>query len=270
VDRETGTVWLAMTWNRGDDKESDIIAKTSRDTRRVFVTHSHDDGQTWGQVEEITTDVKSTNWTWYATGPGTGIQVEYGPHKGRLIIPCDHIEASTRHRYSHSIASDDHGKSWRLLGRTSRHQVNECEVVELTGNRLMLNMRNYDRSEHTRKTSISEGGGATWGDLSSAPALIEPICQASVRRYSWPEGEGKDRLLFSNPASDTERRNMTVRLSEDGGETWPFSRVLHAGPGAYSCLGVLADGEVACLYEAGRERPYESIILARFPLTDIR
>ena len=113
--------------------------------------------------------------------------------------------------------------------------------------------------------SISEDGGETWGDVYADPALIEPICQASIRRYSWPEGGG-DRILFSNPAHAAQRCNMTVRLSEDGGRSWPYARCLHPGPSAYSCLAVLPDGEVACLYEAGQEHPYESIVFARFPL----
>lgn len=40
VDRETGAIWLLMTWNRGDDREPEIIAQTSKDTRRIFVTSS--------------------------------------------------------------------------------------------------------------------------------------------------------------------------------------------------------------------------------------
>jgi sialidase-1 len=265
VDRATGTIWLPMTWNRGDDPERQIIDRTSRDTRRVFLTHSTDDGLTWAPPVEITASVKRPDWTWYATGPGAGIQIERGPHAGRLVVPCDHIEAASKHYYSHVLWSDDHGQSWVLGGRTPQHQVNECEVVELTGGRLMLNMRNYDRSEFTRKVSISEDGGQTWGKVRPDPALVEPICQASIRRYSWPEEAG-DRILFSNPAHADQRCNMTVRLSVDGGHTWPYARCLHAGPSAYSCLAVLPGGEVACLYEAGEKGPYESIVYARFSL----
>lgn len=91
-------------------------------------------------------------------------------------------------------------------------------------------------------------------------ALVEPTCQASLVRY----GDG-DRLLFANPAS-TKRERLTVRLSEDGGATWPAARVLHEGPAAYSALAVLPDGRVACLYERGRKSPYEALTLARFPV----
>ena len=269
-DRATGVIWLPMTWNRGDDPERQIIDQTSRDTRRVFLTRSEDDGLTWAQPMEITAAVKKPDWTWYATGPGAGIQIERGPHAGRLVVPCDHIEAGSKRYYSHVLYSDDGGATWALGGRTPQDQVNECEVVELTGGRLMLNMRNYDRNalgqpERARKVSLSEDGGLTWGDVYADPALIEPICQASIRRYSWPE-EGGDRILFSNPAHVSQRCNMTVRLSEDGGRTWPHARSLHPGPSAYSCLAFLPGGEIACLYEAGQEHPYESIVFARFSL----
>jgi sialidase-1 len=42
--------------------------------------------------------------------------------------------------------------------------------------------------------------------------------------------------------------------------------VLHDGPAAYSCLTVLPDRTVGCLYERGDKSPYETITFARFPL----
>lgn len=269
VDRATGTTWLLMTWNRGDDHESQIIAQTSRDTRRVFVTHSTDDGLTWAAPREITSDAKQDDWTWYATGPGSGIQIEHGPHQGRLVIPCDHIEAGTGHYYSHVIYSDDHGQTWQRGGRTPQHQVNECEAVELLDGRLMLNMRNYDRTRKNRQVATSDDGGLTWHDQRFDPALIEPICQAAIERYRWPDVQADGVILFSNPASQEGRVNMTVRASHDEGRTWPLSRQLHAGPSAYSDLTVLANGSIACLYEAGQHHPYESIVLAVFELSSL-
>lgn len=256
VDRETGSIWLLATWNRGDDSESEIIARTSQDTRRVFVLHSEDDGASWSAPTEITTDVKPPTWTWYATGPGSGIQLERGPHSGRLVIPCDHIEAETKHYYSHVITSDDHGASWRLGGSTPEHQVNECEVVELSDGRLMLNMRNYDPTRRARQVALSDDGGATWTDQRIDAALPEPICQASLERA---DGE-PPMLLFCNPASERSRERLTVRGSLDEGQSWPLARVLHEGPAAYSDLAILADGRIACLYEAGAKSPYESIV----------
>ena len=268
LDHSTGIIWLLMTWNRGDDPESKIIAQTSQDTRRVFVSYSADDGLTWQTPKEITQAVKKAEWTWYATGPGAGIQLRGGPYQDRLVIPCDHIEAGTEARYSHIIYSDDHGQSWHLGGRTPEADVNECEVVELADHRLLLNMRNYDRQQSSRKLSFSEDGGLSWGKLQADPALVEPICQASIRRYEeLPANKsGLDRLLFSNPAHKEARQNMTLRLSEDGGQSWPYQQVLHPGPSAYSCLAVSEGGQIYCLYEGGQDNYRESIILAKCDL----
>ena len=113
---------------------------------------------------------------------------------------------------------------------------------------------------------MSRDGGRTWTDQRFDPALVEPICQASIRRYSWPGNGTKSIILFSNPADERRRVAMTVRASFDEGTTWPASGVLHEGPSAYSDLAVLPDGRIACLYEGGESQYREWIEFARFPL----
>jgi len=261
-DAQTDTLWLLMTWNHGADREAKIINGTSRDTRKVYVTSSQDDGRTWARPHEITTDVKKSSWTWYATGPGAGIVIEQGPHAGRLVAPCDHIEAETKDYYSHIIFSDDHGATWHLGGRTPRPAVNECQVAEISGNRLLLNMRSYHRAKKCRQTAVSADGGATWQDQRQAELLIDPICQASLRGYGWTPDGTRRLLLFSNPASASRREKLTLRTSFDEGTSWPEAEVLHAGPAAYSDLVVLSQSAIGCLFEAGEKSPYERITFA--------
>ena len=164
---------------------------------------------------------------------------------------------------SHVIFSDDHGATWKLGGSSPRDQVNECEVAELEDGRLLLNMRNYDPAVRSRQVCFSDDGGVTWRDQRHDEALIEPICQASLRRYRWRSGDDPGVLLFSNPASTEGRTSMTVRASLDDGATWQHSRLLYEGGSAYSCLVVLPQGTIGCLYE---KDGYERITLARFPL----
>jgi len=270
VDQETGTIWLPMTWNRGDDREDAIKKNTSKDTRRVWVSRSDDDGLTWAKPAQITDTTKLPEWRWYATGPGVGIQLQKGPHKGRLVIPCDHsiVSPDDPNGYnSHVIISDDHGRTWKI-GGIIRPMVNECQVVELSDGTLMINMRNYDPSKTTRATATSTDGGITWSKVTHDAVLVEPICQASFLRYTLDSEHGRNRLLFSNPASAKRgnRRDMTVRISYDEGKTWPVSKLLHPGLSAYSCLAVLPDGDIGCLFEAGQKHPYEKIVFARFSL----
>lgn len=260
VDEDTGRIWLTFR----------------RDNRDVLVTSSGDDGRTWSAPVEITPAVKRPGWSWYATGPGVGIQLTQEPYRGRLVMPCDHREdyQGGTAKFSHVFYSDDHGRSWTLGGSVAPH-TDECQLVERGDGSLLINMRNYWardggdlEKQGMRATAESRDGGQTWTGLSFHPQLVEPVCQASLIRYDPPRPSRPGRILFSNPASPTDRIRMTVRLSEDEGSTWPFSLRLHEGPAAYSSLAVLADGTIGCLYERGREHPYEEIIFARFELNE--
>lgn len=258
VDEDTGTIWLPFC----------------RENYDVLLTHSEDDGKTWADPVDISADVKKPVWEWYATGPGVGIQLQRGEHKGRLVIPCDHREDEAYGNGSHTIYSDDHGATWQL-SELVKPGANECQVVELADGSLLMNIRMQTYSEGFRAISVSRDGGHTWSDLKHDSNLQCSKCQASL------VGEG-DRLVFSNPVAPTpaedaesgarfypgkgrgDRLNMTARLSEDAGQTWSAEKLLHEGPAAYSSLALLPDGDVGCLYEAGGEIPSEHLVFERF------
>lgn len=265
LDQSTGDLILLLTWNSGKIHESRIATGFGEDSRRVFVCRSSDHGQTWTVPLDITSKVKDESWSWYATGPGAGIQIRHGKHAGRLVIPCDHKQplADSTAFYSHAIYSDDGGTTWQLGGRSPQPKTNESEVVELTDGRLMLNMRNYRKGSKARQVCFSSDGGVTWNDQYQDDTLIEPICQASIRRMTWPDSaeNGKGLILFSNPAHKTKRRHMTVRASLDDGATWPHSKMIHSHDSAYSCLVKLPDHRAGCLYE---KDGYKTITLATF------
>ena len=136
--------------------------------------------------------------------------------------------------------------------------------MELTEHRLLLNMRNYDPAQRSRQQAVSADGGLTWTGQRHVPELLEPICQASIRRYTWPGAGRESMLLFANPAS-TRRERMTLRASFDEGQTWPVARLLDSRPSAYCCLAVLPDGTIGILYEVGEHNPYESLVFTRLP-----
>lgn len=257
-DEKTGKIILLSTWNLGTDHEKEIIGFTSKDTRRVFMLSSADEGKSWTSPKDITTQTKKPDWTWYATGPCHGIQIKNGRYKGRIVVPVNHIEKNTNKDYSHIIYSDDSGASWHIGNSTPQDFTNESTVAEISKGRLMLNMRNYDRTVRYRQVTISKNGGQTWEDIAQDTTLIEPVCQASLLRY--PSKGKKAILLFSNPASKVSRTNLTLRLSKDDGKTWVKSQVLYAGPSAYSDITVLPDGNIGCYFEAGTQKPYEGIV----------
>ncbi len=260
VDRETGTVWLLLTWNRGDDHERDIISGKSREPRKVFVCSSEDDGETWSKPVDVSATARDEGWGWYATGPGMGIQLTRGEHEGRLVVPANHSALSYEdHKYgAHVVYSDDHGKTWNRSAPI-RPGCNESQTFERADGTVVMNMRSYN-GKGCRAVAESEDGGRTWSAISHDSALIESVCQASVLRYSWPDGDReRSRVLFSNPATKRGRTRMTVRVSYDEGRTWPAARLIHAGGSAYSCLVKMPEGTVGCLYE---KDGYRSITLA--------
>lgn len=273
VDAATGTIWLAFT----------------RNNQRAFVTHSYDDGCSWAAPEEITEAVKPATWNRYWTGPGHGLQLTLGSAKGRLVIPSYHtIEAAApKSMRSHMLYSDDHGATWRIgagtalpedvappetLWECAWHGC-ECMAVETMDGRLYLAIRNQDVATGLRAYAWSDDGGLTWTPVQYDPTLPEPACQASIIRYTGELAGDKSRVLFANPAAtspgDTRfagRHSLTVRLSYDDCRSWAVSKLLHAGPAAYSDLAVLADGTILCLYEGGEEHRREWLRLARFDL----
>jgi len=240
VDRDTGTVWLTMNRKNG----------------RVLVTSSDDDGKSWAPVRDITNSTSKEGWGWYAMGPGCGIQLRHGKHQGRLVIPANHRTTDDRSgpSSSHVVYSDDHGKTWKIGGIVGPH-TNECQVAELADGKLVINCRNHwsrsgGKPELKGKRIIagSADGGATWSEPTFADELNEPTCQAGLIALEKPSSNGATRLVFTNPDSRS-RERMTMRLSEDGGATWPKKRLIHAGSTGYSSPAELADGTIGLLYE---------------------
>ncbi len=247
VDQDTGTIWLAF----------------GQEAFQTFVIHSNDSGATWSEPLEITKDVTAPDWVHHVVGPGSGIQTR----SGRLILTGDHID-NTRYdsvfSRSHVIYSDDHGANWKLGGRLDRG-TNECEVVETSDGSLYMTSRSADRSKHHRISSWSRDGGDTWSEPVYVEELPDPICQASIRRYTDATIHDRDRILFANPASET-RDHLTVRISYDECKTWAVSKVLYVGPSAYSDMAIAPDMSICCLYDRGATAAYESIQLAQFNL----
>lgn len=229
--------------------------------------HSDDGGLTWSKPENISAQAKRADWTWYATGPGNGIQLR----NGRLLIPCNHRMTKVRNdksSFSHVLYSDDHGKTWQI-GGVAEKNTNECQVAELDNDDVLLSIRSHENpgKKHAFATSVDKG--LTWSPVWFDQSLPDPTSQASLIGLK-SGADGKTSLLFSNPAS-TKRERMTVRLSNDRGKTWPLGKVLHEGPAGYSSLVELPAGQAGCFYEQGGKGAKEgiSLVFARFGLNSL-
>ncbi len=263
VDQSNGTIWLLSCKNLGNGPE-DLIKKGEA-PRTVWITKSMDDGATWAEPEEITKDVKDPSWTWYATGPGHGIQLK----NMRMVIPCDHVLGKNFNCqdpcYSHIIYSDDHGTTWKIGGIVDEG-MDECTIVQTIDGALYINCRSYYQDPKRRIYAWSQDNGNTFSRFAWDNTLIDPICQASLARFTDKSHYDKNRILFSNPTS-TKREKLTVRVSYDECQTWIVSKILHHGPSAYSDLAVLPKKmTICCLYERGEKHPYEKVTFAQFTI----
>ncbi len=258
---------------------------------RVFVAYSDDHGKTWSKRREITSDVKKKNWGWYATGPVHSIQIQRGPHKGRLVIPCDHRIGEDGHDRgalgAHVVLSDDHGKTWRLGAIDDTYKddlnANETTVVELGDGRLYFNTRDQrGEAKGTRGGAYSSDGGESF-DRSpddryryfrpSSNHLDPPVVQCSLLRAASADGDKGNLILFSGPDENGPtgkgRSDLRIRYTTDETATWRDGPLIHVGPAAYSDMILLGPGEYGVLFEAGKKgvsKPNE-IVFAR--LTDV-
>lgn len=233
---------------------------------RVFVTYSDDFGKTWAPRREVTKDVKKEEWGWYATGPVHSIQLQREPHRGRLVIPCDHRLSDDGEDRGpngvHAIISDDHGKSWRLGALDETYEdgmnANETTVVELNDGSLYFNTRDQNGSAPgTRGEAWSRDGGETfdsgskeWSKFRPVEGVLDPpVVQCALLRAS------EQFILFSGPDENGPtgkgRSDLRIRFSSDEAKTWQDGPLIHTGPAAYSDMVRLKDKRVGVLFEAG-------------------
>jgi sialidase-1 len=205
----------------------------------VWVTKSTDEGATWSTPIEVTATTGR-----HELGPGAGIQLQ----SGRLAVQV----------YDGILYSDDHGKSWKS-GGTAPGDWNETQLVQLVDGSLLFSRR----KSPNRVFLYSRDDGKNWSQPVPQPDLPDPDCQGSMIRYTREDqGDTKNRILFANPVSGAigagsvgsdprGRFNVTVRMSYDEGKTWPVTKRILTGPGAYSSMAVFPDGSVGILFETG-------------------
>lgn len=263
VDQKSGRVFLVSCTSSVHEG----ALNSGKGRRGITIQHSDDDGKTWTEPRDISKNIYPDNWGWYATGPCSGIQIREGKHAGRLVIPANHgVVKNGRSTYrAHSIYSDDLGKTWQL-GASSEPGGNESQIAEAGENLLYQTVRMQSHSKGVRAFRYSKDGGESWSDLKHDKQLPCPRCQGSViRDYSQPS-----RLIFSNPGTKNGRNGMTIRVSEDGGKTWPHAKLVRATSSAYSDLAIMSNKKIAILYEGGHHAyANEGIVFAAYTMQEL-
>lgn len=261
VDHRAGAIFVAAAWVRGQafGKVAPIAPELAG---QFMLTKSTDDGLTWSDPVNLTAQVKDPTWgnAVCVQGPGQGIQL----HDGTLVLPAYYkTYPDGRSGNSYLLWSRDGGATWKRSAPAlpGEFRSSEAQVAVLDDRTLLMSIRNHGPRKLRAWCTYAWSDDLATGRWSEPWFVLpDPICQASLIRH--PSGV----LLFSNPASKTQRLAMTVRASTDRGRTWNAGRVIDPGLSGYSCLTALPDGNVGILYEGGKERYNESLFFARFPL----
>ena len=238
-------------------------------TNYLWMSYSDDDGKTWSAPKDITYGIRKDWMHFLGTGPGTGIALHSGPHKGRLVIPAyttNNVSYLSGSQSSRVIYSDDHGETWhageavndnRPVGNQTIHsstmnnpgaQNTESTVVQLNNGDLKLFMRGLTGD---LQVATSKDGGATWEkEIKRYPEVKDAYVQMSAIHTMH---DGKEYVLLSNAAGPgRERKNGLVhlaRVEENGDLTWLKHNPIQSGKFAYNSIQDLGNGEYGLLYE---------------------
>jgi sialidase-1 len=270
------------------DRDGTIHMLFCLEYMRCFYQRSDDDGITWSTPVEITGAFSRFTSRFdlkvIATGPNHGIQLG----NDRLIVPVwlSTGTGGNAHRPSvtATIYSDDRGGSWRagdVAVPNTGEWVNPSEAVaiELADHRVMLNVRN-ESGPNRRLVTTSADGATGWSTPRFDESLLEPICMSGMIRFSTGQNGGRARILFSNPdnlsradgnagpGKSRDRKNLSVKLSYDEGQTWPVCKIIDPGPSTYSDLAVSHRGTILCIHGRGQKPGFagDTLTVARFNL----
>ncbi|CAM5244537.1 exo-alpha-sialidase OS=Streptomyces alboniger OX=132473 GN=CP975_30580 PE=3 SV=1 [Streptomyces alboniger] len=225
MDRETGRVLLAETYNTGrtDAGNCDIPCD-----RTPHLQYSDDDGRTWSRPRDLSDEILPKEWnSWYATGPVHGIQLTRGKHAGRLAFAVN-AESYEGGRISANhaalIVSDDGGDHWKVGAKDSypiaddgtfRQKPSEMTLTERPDGAVYVSAREQDGTDlgHRSHALSRDGGDSFAAPFRAIPDLYTPQVQGAVLHFG-------GRMLLSCPGDPDRRRTLQIRSSYDGGRTW--------------------------------------------------
>jgi len=266
-DRRSKTLLLPYSRFPATQRWQSFYVRHGKKGGGFWTIRSRDEGKTWSKPSWVKVKPNQADWTGFPCNAVHGIQLSAGRHAGRLVIPARLYKEGEK-GYLPGIRggllySDDGGKTW-TVGVVLPPGSDESVIAETDRGELYANFRYNKWFRDKRGFCRSVDGGTTFQKFGNHEDLITPTCHAGmVRAANWDD-KG-DALLLSHPGNPkVGRRNLGVYVSRNKGTSWTYARLIYPGPSAYSDLIVTPRGQVLCLFENGRNSPYERISVVRF------
>ncbi len=237
-----------------------LSASTASNPIRTYMSTSNDNGINWTSPREITnqlfgagcSDPVRSQWKASFCGSGHGLCTR----SGRIMVVGAVYEPNVSGLQNYAYYSDDEGLNWKVSNRAIAGG-DEAKVVELNNGDVLMS----SRTSGNRLWAISTDNGINWGDKHSWTDIWGNACNGDIIRYtSTLDGQSKNRLLHTLP-NDASRKNVTIFLSYDEGQTWPVKKTLCAGTSAYSSLTILPDGTIGAYLEEDETLPYKMVFV---------
>jgi len=252
---------IFLFYNTGNGHEGEL--RKGNGHRDVFYKTSIDNGKTWSDPVDITTQVNRINqpqvnpawnfkedWRTYANTPGHALQFERGKYKGRIYVAANHSSGDPkpelRDYQAHGYFTDDHGATCHLSETVPFEGSNESTAAEISNNGLMMNSRN--QTGKYRVVSLSKDGGETWDTTFVDHNLPDPICEGSLLNVGIKKG--KSILAFCNNDDTKNRDSLTLRVSFNEGKTWKKKYLIDRKNTGYSDIVKMSRETIGVLYEA--------------------
>ena len=262
-----GTVFVAF-WKMPADILDDLgyFSEYAKGGGGFYLLKSTDQGRSWSDPLYVSPRPNAEGWVGWPNNCVHGIQLVFGPRKGRLVIPAFLYKAGEPGQVpgvrGGLLYSDDGGQSWSA-GAVLPEGSDEVSLVETAAGGIYVSYRKNTLATGKRHFARSIDYGETFSEHGQHEEVPDANLHAGLIRYRGGEEVGDDILLFSNPSP---AKDMTIRMSRDEGRSWDISRRVERALSRYSDLAVTADGTILCLYTNGVVRDREKISVARFNL----